>query len=168
MAVPKITRKSGPYKRKFGILLENLKPYQQKILFDNPLIKESSEDDQFMQILFRLADMDISKKTERKIYYNPYKDIISDYKQIESDSRYIDWNCAICKASIKSKMSEFDIDNFLCKDCHDSHGSHNKVTTVDVRIVESSFKFRKHCRKNLLKEQRSYMNYIGKFKRGIR
>jgi len=166
MALPKIIRKSGPFKRKYGILLENLKPYQKKLLFDNPLISESAEDDQFVLILFKLADIDISKKTDRKIYYNPYKDIVSDYKQIETDSKYIDWHCSICKSNILSRISEFDIDNFLCNECHDSHGSHNKVTSVDSRIVDGSIKFRKHCRKMLLKQQRSFMSYINKFKKG--
>jgi hypothetical protein len=58
MANYKIVRKGGPYKRKYGILLSNLKPYQAKILFDNPLISESAKDDQFVLILFRLADME--------------------------------------------------------------------------------------------------------------
>ncbi len=53
MALPKIVRKLGPFKRKHGISLDNLKPYQQKILFDNPLIKDSASDDQFISILFR-------------------------------------------------------------------------------------------------------------------
>jgi hypothetical protein len=166
MGLPKIIRKLGPFKRKHGIFLDNLKPYQQKILFDNPLIKDSADDDQFMLILFRLADMDISKKTDRKIYYNPYKDIVTDYKQIETDSKYIDWNCAICKADIKSVISEFNIDNFICKDCHDAYGSHNKIKTVDSRIVDCSIKFRKHCKNILFKEQRTFMRYIAKFKKG--
>ena len=166
MANYKIVRKGGPYKRKYGILLSNLKPYQTKILFDNPLISESAKDDQFVLILFRLADMEISKKTNRKIYYNPYKDIASDYKQIETDSTYTDWKCSICTTPIKSIISEFNIDNFLCDDCKETHGSHNVVKHVDSRIVESSFKFRKHCRTLLLKQQRSFMNYINKFKKG--
>ena len=73
MGLPKIVRKGGPYKRKFGIVLKHLKPYHQRILIDNPLIEEDSDDDQFLQILFRLADIDKSKKTDRKFYYNPYK-----------------------------------------------------------------------------------------------
>lgn len=167
MSLPVIVRKMGPYKRKWGILLSTLKPYQIKLLFDNPLISKSSADDQFLQIIFRLADMDICKKTNRKIYYNHYNDIVSDYDQILHDSQYIEWSCAICKVFIKSKISEFDIDNLICKECHKTHGSHNKFTTIDSRIVEHSIKFRKHCRSLLIKQQKGFMKYVNKFENEI-
>lgn len=168
MSLPKIIRKGGPYKTRFGIRIEDLKPFQRKILYDHPLLSVSARDDQFLLILFRLADMDISKKTNRKIYYNHYADTITEYDQLLTDSNYIDWTCAICNDAIKSEMSEFNIDNLLCNTCKETHGSINKSTTVDSRIVEHSIKFRKFCRSFLMKQQKSFIKYVNKFENSIK
>lgn len=163
MTLPKIIRKSGPYKTRFGILLENLKPYQKNILLDNPLLKDSAKSDQFVLILFKLANIEINKKNTRKLFFNPYKNTISNYKQIEKDSKLIDWHCAICNDNIKSEISEFYLENFLCNKCKKTHSTKSKF--IDARILENSIKFRKHCKKILLKEQRKFINYIKKFKK---
>lgn len=165
MPLPKIVRKAGPYKRKYGIHLEHLKPYQAKILYNNPLsAKHFMTDDQFTLILFKIADLEIINRNENKVYYNPYRDIISDeYEEIIEDSKKINWHCAICKEDIKSIISEFNVGNLICDTCFETHG---KTKIIDSRIVAASIEFRKHCKDLLIKEQKGYLKYVRKFERG--
>lgn len=167
MSIPKIIRKAGPYKRKYGILLEHLKPYQQRILFDNPLIKEDLKtDDQFVQILFKIADMEQSHKNKRKVYYNPYTETITTYEKILEQSQWVDWSCAICNSDMVSQMAHFKMDNFVCSKCTDAHNSDNG--RIDPRIVDSSFEFHKYCRKRLIKEQKKFLQYVKYFEMGYK
>lgn len=167
MNIPKIERKAGPYKRKYGILLEHLKPWHAAVLFNNPLVKEDLKtDDQFVQVLFRIAEMEKSHKRKHKVYFNPYTNDVTSYKEVIEESQQLDWNCAICNDEIQSTIAEFNIKNFICKKCKDAHNTTNK--RIDPRIVDSSSEFHKYCRKRLIKEQKRFLKYVKHFETGYR
>jgi hypothetical protein len=165
MAV-KIKRiKGGKAKRKYNIVLDNIDPWYQKVLFENPLIKEYLKtDDQFVQILFKMAEMERAHKVKNKVYYNPYLEEITAFEDIEIHSNLIDWNCAICNTEIQSNIANFKIDNFTCNKCKNAHNSTNK--RIDPRIVDSSFEFHKFCRNQLIKDQKKFLKYIKHFEMG--
>lgn len=165
MPIPKIIRKAGPNRRKYGILLDGLDPWYQRVLFDNPLIKEELKvDDQFVQVLFKIADMERSHKRKHKMYYNPYTEEITDYSEVLEQSLLIDWNCAICRTSIQSEVANFKIANFICNKCKKSHNKTNK--RIDPRIVDSSSEFHKFCRDQLIREQKRFLKYVKHFETG--
>lgn len=157
----------GKKKRKYGIILENIDPWYQKVLFENPLIKEDLKtDDQFVQVLFKIAEMERAHKVKDKLYYNPYIEEITYYDDIIEHSKLIDWNCAICNVDIKSEIGNFKMDNFICSKCKNAHNSTNK--RIDPRIVESSFEFHKYCRKQLIKDQKRFLKYVKHFETGYK
>lgn len=165
MSIYKIVRQQGPHKNRHGIKLSTVKPYLHKILFDYGLIDEYLKtDDQFVSVLFKIAEMELSCKRKNKLYHNPYNDEITTYDEVIEQSNLIKWNCAICNIEIESKIAEFDINNFVCNDCRDSHNSDN--SKIDPRIVDSSFEFHKMCRKKLIKEQKKFLQYVKYFETG--
>jgi len=160
---------SNPQIKRNGnrIYFKNVKPYQKRVIRENPLLKNRiADDDQFILILFKIADMERSHKMKSKLYYNPYSERITDYNEILDFSRLIEWNCAICNAEIQSEISNFKIENFVCKKCKGAHNTNNK--RMDPRIVESSFLFHKNCRDILLKEQKRFLKYVKHFESGYK
>lgn len=153
-----LERGSGPVKRKWGIRFTNLEPHHQRILLDNPLIQDRSKSDQFVLILFRMADLDKSNKQNRKIYYNPYKDSVDKYRDILKHSRQIEWKCAITGKKIMSELGNFEPNNFLADECKEEFGNKSKI--IDQRIIESSLNFRKHCKKLLMQQQKLYLKNV--------
>lgn len=167
MSIYKIIRKQGPFKHRHGISIENLKRYHKSILYDHDLIADDlKKDDQFVSVLFKIADMEHSLKYKDKFFLNPYNNKITLYEDVIEQSQQLEWSCAICQVNMPAKMSDFSINNFVCKNCKDSHNSNN--TRIDPRIVDSSFEFHQLCRKKLLKEQRKFLKYIKYFETGYK
>jgi hypothetical protein len=167
MSIPIIIRRAGPVKRKYGILTEYLKPYHIRLLNENPLVKDDLKtNDQFVKILFKMADMEQSHKHRHKFYYNQYTDTITTYEDIIEHSKWIDWSCAICNVEMLSMMADFSVCNFVCTKCEKAHNSNNG--RIDPRIVDSSFEFHKYCRKLLIKEQKKFLLYIKYFETGYK
>jgi hypothetical protein len=150
----------GWYSRRHGILLENLPPSKQKFLLDNAYLKWIKPDPQTYEIIFKIIDRKDHEKNTNKSIWNPFRETFTTLKELELDSDIIDWNCSICNVEIKSRMDSKKIENFVCKKCQKSHNSTNKK--VDNRIIESSIKFNKHCKRLLKKEQREFLSYIKK------
>jgi hypothetical protein len=150
----------GWYRRRHGILLENLPPSKQKFLLENDYLKWLKPDPQTYEIIFRIIDMKDFEKTVNKPLWNPFKETFTTLKELELDSNIIDWTCGICSADIKSRMDSKKVENFVCEKCQKSHNSTNKF--VDTRIIESSVKFNKHCKRLLKKEQNEFINYTRK------
>ena len=144
----------GWYKRRYGILLENLK---QKLLLNNRHMKWLDSDIQAFEIIFKVEDMNDHEKNVNKAIWNPFRETFTTLKEIEKDADLIPWNCGICKASIKSRMDSKKVENFVCSKCSKAHNSHNR--SVDNRIIITSIKFTKHCKHLLRKEQREFMTY---------
>jgi hypothetical protein len=150
----------GWYKRRHGILLENLPPSKQKLLLENHFMKWLESDAQTFEIIFKIEDMHEHEKNPNKILWNPFRETFTTIKEVEADSNVISWNCAICESTIKTRMDSKKVENFVCKKCTEAHNSHNK--RVDQRIIDSSTKFNKHCRSLLKGEQREFLSYVRK------
>jgi hypothetical protein len=150
----------GWYRRKHGILLENLPPSKQNLLLEHDFMKWLESDPQTFEIIFKIEDMHEHEKNPNKILWNPFRETFTTIKEVEEDSNVIDWICAICPAKIKTRMDSKKIENFVCKKCAESHNSRNKI--VDQRIIDSSIKFTKHCKTLLKGEQKEFLSYVKK------
>ncbi len=151
----------GAVKRKHGIVLTNLYPEQQKLLIENEFLKDIVNEDLIVYALFKIQEIEQQNRKKEKLWYNPYTDIATTYKQIIEDSEYVIWSCAICNEPIKSNMSNFNPDNFCCDDCSEVFAD---SITVDYRITQSSLDFTNHCKDLLLAEQREVMKMHNKEK----
>lgn len=154
----------GWYKRRHGILLENLPPLKQKLLLENNHMKWLDSDTQVFEVIFKVEDMNEHEKNPNRILWNPFRETFTNIKELEKDSDIIDWNCAVCKVEIKSRMDSKKIENFVCKKCSEAHNSRNK--RVDQRIIDSSVRFLKHCKSLLKGEQREFMTYVRRSSKG--
>ena len=150
----------GWYRRRHGILLENLPPLKKKLLLESDHMKWLNSDAQAFEIIFKIEDINDHEKSLRKIFWNPFRNNFGTLKDIENDSNSIDWSCAICNTHIRSMMFFKKAENFICNKCKEVHNSKNKV--IDSRIIESSNAFVKHCKKLLKKEQLEFINYTKK------
>jgi hypothetical protein len=148
----------GWYKRRHGILLENLPPLKQKLLLENNHMKWLDSDTQVFEVIFKVEDMNEHEKNPNRILWNPFRETFTNIKELEKDSDIVDWNCAVCKVDIKSRMDSKKVENFVCKKCSEAHNSRNK--RVDKRIIDSSVRFLKHCKSLLKGEQREFMTYV--------
>lgn len=148
----------GWYKRRHGILLENLPPLKQKLLLENNYMKWLNSDTQAFEVIFKVEDMNEHEKNPNRILWNPFRETFTNIKDLEKDSDLIDWNCGICKVEIKSRMDSKKVENFVCKKCTEAHNSRNN--RVDQRIIDSSINFTKHCKSLLKGEQREFMTYV--------
>ena len=154
----------GWYKRRHGILLENLPPLKQKLLLENNHMKWLDSDVDAFEIIFKVEDMNEHEKNPNRILWNPFRETFTNIKELEKDSDLVDWNCGICKIEIKSRMDSKKVENFVCNKCSGSHNSSNK--RVDQRIIDSSINFTKRCKTLLKGEQREFMTYIRRSSKG--
>ena len=148
----------GWYKRRHGILLENLPPLKQKLLLENNHMKWLDSDVDAFEIIFKVEDMNEHEKNPNRILWNPFRETFTNIKELEKDSDLVDWNCGICKIEIKSRMDSKKVENFVCSKCSEAHNSRNN--RVDQRIIDSSINFTKHCKSLLKGEQREFMTYV--------
>ena len=154
----------GWYKRRHGILLENLPPLKRKLLLENNHMKWLDSDVDAFEIIFKVEDMNEHEKNPNRILWNPLRETFTNIKELENDSDLVDWNCGICKIEIKSRMDSKKVENFVCNKCSESHNSSNK--RVDQRIIDSSINFTKRCKTLLKGEQREFMTYIRRSSKG--
>ncbi len=154
----------GWYKRRHGILLENLPPLKQRFMIENNYLKWLDSNTQAFEIIFKVEDMNEHEKNPNRILWNPFRETFTNIKELEKDSDVVDWNCSICKVEIKSRMDSRKVENFVCNKCSDAHNSRNK--RVDQRIIDSSIKFTQHCKSLLKGEQREFMTYVRRSSKG--
>jgi hypothetical protein len=163
----KFVRSKGFHRGLYGIRFKELKPYQIRFLEENALIKpHAATDDRYVQVLFKILEYETHHKDHLKLYYNNYTDRITSYEELLEDSKRINWKCSVCRCDIKSEMGNFEIGNFLCGTCIQSHG--NPTDVVDDRILDSSIRFREYCRDILLEQQKQYLKYIKVFEKGVK
>jgi hypothetical protein len=154
----------GWYKRRHGILLENLPPLKQRLLLENHFMKWLDSDPQTFEIVFKIEDMHEHEKNPNKILWNPFRETFTTIKEVEADSDLINWTCGICLTSIKTRMDSKKVENFVCKKCSEAHNSRNK--RVDQRIIDSSIAFTKHCKSLLKDEQREFLTHVRRSSKG--
>lgn len=157
---PKIIfRNWGKAPRKHQVLLKHLTEDQKRFLCNNEYIKFLDKSHQLFSILFRVNYMERMLKSEKLFKPNAYTGEFSNQRQLFKDSNLLDWNCAICKIEIFSKMDNFEPENFLCEKCRESHG---KALLIDSRIKENSICFADKCKKELKLEQAEFLKYVKK------
>jgi hypothetical protein len=136
-----------------------LKPYQITFFRENRLVKKyAMRDDRYLQIILRIVEYETHYKDHLKLYYNNYTHRISSYEEILEEAKLLDWKCCICNCDIKSEIADFEIDNFLCRECYKHYGKPGKK--VDERILESSVMFRHCCQDMMLNQQRGHIRYL--------
>lgn len=148
----------GWYRRKHGILLENLPPLKQRLLLENHFMKWLNSDPQTFEIIFKIEDQNDHEKNPNKILWNPFRETFTTIKEVEADSNLISWQCGICSVAIKARMDSKKVENFVCKKCGEAHNSQNKK--VDQRIIDSAINFTKHCKSLLKDEQREFLTHV--------
>jgi len=144
--------------KKFGVVLRFLKPQHRDLLRNNDFIKFIADDDRTLYALFKLYDMELDNKWKKKIYYDELENEFGIVDSIEVLSKTIDWKCAICNEPIKVKMGNRIAKFFLCDTCLPDHWKPR--TKIDRKIVDSSIRFNKYCKKILKKKQRSFLRHI--------
>lgn len=150
----------GWCKRKHDILLQTLPTAKKDLLHRYKFFRWIKGDVQAFEVIFRIDDMESHERIEGKFLWNPYEEKFSTLKELMDDSNLVEWNCAVCKNDIKSRMDSKKIENFVCEECSHSHNSSNKI--VDSRIIQSSIDFNHHCKKSLKKEQKEFIKYTKK------
>jgi len=152
-----IRHKQGRAPTRHGIVLKFLAPRHQEVLLKNYHIKNDCADDRFLQIIFKMKDDEINNIKLRKLYINPKTHEIDDYVNLKRQLQLIDWTCAECGKSIKSNITKFIPENFLCKRCK-SIVKYKQY--IPETIIDSSYRFMLHC-KNLMKlDQSKFIKYI--------
>ena len=89
----------GWYKRRYGILLENLPPLKQKLLLNNRHMKWLDSDTQAFEVIFKVEDMNDHEKNVNKVIWNPFRETFTTLKQIEKDADLVEWNCGNMQSS---------------------------------------------------------------------
>lgn len=155
----------GWFRRRHGILLENLPPAKQRLILTQGFMKWLEPDPQTYEIIFIIEDQLDWAKAPSKSYWNPYTDDFGTIKQLEKDSILVDWRCAICRIDLVCRAdSPKNPENFVCAKCVTSHNSSNKI--VDRRIVESSRQLTAHIKTLLTREQGEFIRHVKRSAKG--
>jgi hypothetical protein len=138
-------------------MLKFLTPDQRRFLFDNEHLKFISRSKDTMQAIFHVFYQEQLRKDGRAFLHNPYAGSFTNRHQLNKDALLVDWNCAICKEDIKSSMSDYSPENFLCNKCQEAHSGSKRV---DSRIKKNSVDFTSFCKKMLEQEQRDFLKFV--------
>jgi hypothetical protein len=153
-----VFRKWGKAPRKHDVMFKYLTDEHIKFLCDNEHIKFLKKDHQLFSIILKISFMERMMKSSKLFVPNPYNGSITSHKELLKDSAMVDWDCAICRTPIRSKMDDFSIQNFCCADCQKVHDAKSK--RVDVRIKDHSVKFTAYCRELLKGQQNEFFSYL--------
>jgi hypothetical protein len=150
---PNIKRTGGPFPRnRYGVCYEGLSRQQRRLLLENPLLKERAQDDQFLQILFEVSRYK-NQTSKNRYYYDCSTGDFMKMEKLHESYDTIDWTCALSGAPIRSNINNFNVENFVHPDYHDTLGG----DMVDGRILKSSIAFQEHIKKLLMNQQQEFM-----------
>jgi hypothetical protein len=161
LKIYQIIRKTGWFKRCYGIKIDQMHQRHQDILTQNRYIKRHSDDDRFIQALFYIADMEAKDKFKRTWWPNPYTNKITKYSEVIKSYDVLKWPCAICGNEIDIKIGDYKWKSFCCTSCK-KNKLPKQMNKLDDRIVNSSLAFTKHCKKILQKRQASLIRKVKK------
>lgn len=154
---PQIKRTGGPYPRnRFGVRYDSISKGQRRLLCDHPIIGERAQSDQFLQIIFEICRFHRSNAFD-KYYYDWSTHSFSKMDELKESYQTIDWECALSGVPIRSSINDFSAKNFVHPKYHDTLGG-----AIDVKILDSSIKFRKHVKKMLLQQQHEFLKLAKK------
>ena len=153
-----IKRTNKPYTHgRYGISFKDMRRYQKRILIENPIIKDSSSDDNFIYSIFKIFQKS-THTSPIKIYWDSNTRDFVKIEKLEENYNTIDWICALSGKPIRAKIDNFDLENFVHPEYHDAL----LAPMVDSRILKSSVEFRKHVKKLLLNKQREFLYHARK------
>lgn len=155
-----IRQNRGKAKTRFNILLRVLPPRYQKILLKNPVISKNSTDDRFISCIFKIEDSNIKVSHLNRPFIHPESREVSSYANIKKTYKILDWKCAYCNKSIKSKIDYFKPDNFVCVKCYKYYVK--DVNRVDQVVLDSMVSFTDYCKTLLRENQKKFIKYIKK------
>jgi hypothetical protein len=153
-------QKEGKTPTKHGIVIVGLSPRYVRILKSNPIIKRYSNDDRFIQAIFKMEDLRIKLSHIQRPFVHPVSKEIHPYSFIKDSYKIFDWNCAYCNIEIKSRIDSFKPENFTCEKCFKYYIKDSKK--INQRIVESSLSFTEKCKRLMIDNQKSFLKYIKK------
>lgn len=159
---PQLNRTSGPFPaNRHGIVFSTLSRAQKRLLIENPLIKDRCKSDQFVQIAFEQDSYRMrSHNVDNKLFYDWSTGEVLQKQEVLENYSTIEWKCALSGMSIRAKMGDFSLENFVHPKFHDAL----KAPMVDSRILKSSVEFRKKCKELLLNQQQEFLRLVKKGK----
>ena len=152
--------KPGKNPTKHGIVLKGLKPLYQNTLKKHEFLKDVCDDDKFLNIMFNIIDKESRIKNKSKFFIDPTDLKIKSKDRLQDEIRIIPWKCSFCQCEIKSKMDNFSVKNFTCKDCYDTYTKDGKI--VSELILNNSVEFTEHCKRLINKDRKNFLKYISK------
>ena len=153
----------GKRKTRFGIILDLLSPRHQQHLLKNELLKEHSNDDNFLTIAFKIEDEFLNNIQYSKLFLDPHSEEVINAVQLRKNLKLVKWSCAYCRDEIHSLMDDYTAENFTCEKCYDKYLKNSKW--IPELVLENSLAFTSHCKKILRKEQSDFIKYIKDGKR---
>lgn len=159
-SVSKIKRQNiGKRPTRFGIILDLLADRHKELLMKYKFIKDLSDDDRCLKIIFDIEDRIAFRPPYKdKVYVDPKTKEIMHTLDMRRSLKTVPWNCAYCKKDIESSMEDFDSSNFTCKKCYNYHIKDSKV--ISKVIAENAYKFTQHCKKLLQEDREKFIQYL--------
>ena len=155
----KIERTNGPYpKNRYGVILRNLLKVHRKFLVEHRHIKRWAKSDQFVECAIKMQRPGQRGAASVRLYYDWENEKPVSLEEFKEVTNYIDWQCAISLRPIKAKFMNFDLENFVHPEYHDTLNA----PMVDSRILKSSIEFRKKCKALLLEERQNFLDVVKK------
>jgi len=149
---------TNQYRRScFGIYYDKLRKYQRLLLVSNPIMKNRTDDDDFVYAIFKAFNPN-KKNKDVKVYWDVTTESFVPRDKLLKNYNTIEWRCAISGEPIRSSIDNFDLENFVHPDYHDVLDA----PMVDSRILKSSVGFRKHIKKLLMIQQKEFLKYARK------
>lgn len=138
-------------KGKHGISFKGLSKSHKRFLIDHQMLKRYTHNPGVMAALFAIHKP-TNNGLKEKLFYDRRDDSLKKIDGIVNSYSTIDWECAISKRPIKSRMNDFSPQNFVHPDYWDTLSG-----GISETIVRASIAFRQKCEKLLLSEQKELM-----------
>ena len=90
------------------------------------------------------------------LIYHPVLGIICTREEYDKTKELMEWSCAICGDKILLNKRKYDVENFVCERCKETHN--NKCKNVDIRILNSRTKLYKTLEDRLYQELEDSLN----------
>jgi len=138
-------------KGKHGISFKGLSKSHKRFLIDHQMLKRYVNNPGVTAALFAIHKP-INHGLKEKLFYDRRDGSLKKIDGIFKSYSTVDWECAISRRPIKSRMNDFSPQNFVHPDYWDTLSG-----GISESIVKSSIEFRQKCEKLLLNQQKELM-----------
>jgi len=146
---------------RFGIYFGNHPPRYKKIFVENNILKKFKDQDQLLSCILLMEDRLTKVIYTKKPTINIYTNEIQEAFEVRHQYKFLDWECAYCKDSIKTKINNYKIENFVCVKCFEYYFKNNEKFISQI-IIDSTLKFTDYYKGLLIKNQKQFLKYIKK------